>query len=480
MIAGRRGPPPASAAVGRPWHPRHLTVLALLVGVVGCNGNRDNPVKRALAEQPSATEASPVVFRFPQRERQQATLYRLPRLDEVAWQFEAGPSPIGRVVGFAGDEDLVYTISTQDELIALDLTSGRARLVDTLVALATIGPTGIPYVVHADGSVAQIQRRSVVPLADTLPAIPEAIWGGVRGRLIALVGGEADRQLVTLTPGQQPIRRSVPGGPVAMATWGDIAAIATDSGIVTVNPVRDEPPRFVRLSAPAQLVALSPAAHHIYVVTVDNEILSMDRIGLKVLDRLSLAGPAGALRIDPHGRLMLVRPATGDSLWIVDVTTWSVAATVQGTWNENLPQVARDGTVLIRRGQGVVTFDVESLATVGEASDPRADRWLAAAWDPRRPDLELAGDDVPAPQPPGQLLYVQVSSTNNEAWATDLAINLRRAGMSATILPPDDTGEPYRVVLGPYPSREEAEQVRSRLQMPSWILTRDTTRSPVP
>jgi cell division septation protein DedD len=80
-------------------------------------------------------------------------------------------------------------------------------------------------------------------------------------------------------------------------------------------------------------------------------------------------------------------------------------------------------------------------------------------------------------QQASQIIYVQVSSTSNPEWATDLAANLRRAGMQASVLPPETDDEPYRVVLGPYPSREEAEATRRRLNMPSWIFTQDTSQT---
>lgn len=462
---------------------RKILTVALLP-LAACTGDSDNPVKRALAETPPPATGAAVVFRFPQRVAQEgsdhATLYRLPALEEVAWQFEVGPAPVREVVGFAGDEDLVYTITTDSTLVALDLTTGRARVTDSLVALATLGPTGIPYVVHGDRSVARIQRRSVVPIADTFPAVPDGIWGGVRDRLIALLSGEGGRRLMTLTPGQDPFTQPVPDGPVAVATWGDVVAVGTDSGLVTVDPTGATAPRFLKLRSPARLVQFSPSAHRVFVLTADQELVAVDRLGMEVLDRLELDGLAAEIRTDPFGRLLLVRPVTGDSLWIVDLARWTVAATLPGAWNENLPQVASDGTLLLRREQRIVVFDYDSLRVVGQTDDAEGDRWLAAAWDPRRPALELAADAEQVAQPPGQLVYVQVSSTSNEAWATDLAANLRRAGMKAAVLPPDELDEPYRVVLGPYPTREEAEQIRGRLQMPSWILLRDTTRTSPP
>ena len=73
---------------------------------------------------------------------------------------------------------------------------------------------------------------------------------------------------------------------------------------------------------------------------------------------------------------------------------------------------------------------------------------------------------------------MQVSSTSNPDWASDLVENLRRAGMAAEVLPPDVPGDPYRVVLGPYATREQAEATGRQLKLPYWIFTRDTTSTP--
>jgi hypothetical protein len=123
---------------------RRAKLLLLSLGLLACDGDqRSNPVKAlfAAAPHPSATSGSAVAFRFPAAGGGHAVLFRLPTLSEVAWRFEAGSDPIRHVVGFAGDEDLVFVQSDSLELIALDLTSGRARVVDTSVALATLGVT---------------------------------------------------------------------------------------------------------------------------------------------------------------------------------------------------------------------------------------------------------------------------------------------------------------------------------------------------
>jgi hypothetical protein len=49
--------------------------------------------------------------------------------------------------------------------------------------------------------------------------------------------------------------------------------------------------------------------------------------------------------------------------------------------------------------------------------------------------------------------------------------------MQAMVLPPLPPEETFRVVLGPYPTREEAEDAGRKLGMPYWIFTRDAAAS---
>ena len=51
-------------------------------------------------------------------------------------------------------------------------------------------------------------------------------------------------------------------------------------------------------------------------------------------------------------------------------------------------------------------------------------------------------------------------------WPAD---DLTRAGLAARVLPPQHTDDGYRVVLGPYATREQAEAIGRRLGRPFWI-----------
>ena len=76
-----------------------------------------------------------------------------------------------------------------------------------------------------------------------------------------------------------------------------------------------------------------------------------------------------------------------------------------------------------------------------------------------------AGDSMGAEGP----LYVQVSVSQNVVWSRAAAQQLVAAGLPATVLPPESPDDGYRVVLGPYPTRAQAEAIGRKLGRPYWI-----------
>ena len=57
--------------------------------------------------------------------------------------------------------------------------------------------------------------------------------------------------------------------------------------------------------------------------------------------------------MDPLGRLLLARPDTGDSAWVINVGTNRIIATLQTAWRSDLPNVAPDGAVATVVGRDV-------------------------------------------------------------------------------------------------------------------------------
>ena len=448
-------------------------VVAVVSAHLACGADgRPNPVKDAFAATSIPDGHTPsVLFRFPTDGGGIARLYQLPDLEEAAWHFETGEVAIREAVGFSADEDLVYSLSANSELVALDLTSGRAHVIDTNVALAALGPTGVLHLVRRDSSVASIERRRIAEWTVRFPAIPTRIWGVARGRLLAETHDEAGRLLQLVSDGQTVATHRIPAGPISVAVWGDAAAVVTDTGVLVLHPPSSDTVQFLQLIG-AEAVAISPSAHRLYATDRSGTLYNVERFDMIALDSLALPEPVSDIRLDPVGRFLIAKSRDGDTVWIVDLMGWTVAGSVRASWDSDLPTIAKNGSLLFRRDDEIVATSLNQLDAEASTSGG-SDRFLPAVWDPRRPALQVVADDTPSEEEESadQLIYAQVSSTHNPDWATEHAQNLRRAGLDATVLPPRQGDELYRVVLGPYDTRAEAEQAAQQLGLPFWIFT---------
>ena len=450
---------------------RSACLLFIAAGLAACGPGTDgNSVRVAFAQRPAVRQSTaPVAFRLPATAGTPVKLYRLPRFDEISRRFDTPGFTAARVIAFSDDDDQVYVLSIRGSMLALDLGTGRSRTIDSGIVAATGGPDGAPYVTHADSSVAVVEHRVPKRWPTKLPSPPVALLGAGRGLLLVEAHNGENRELIAASASHPPVRQPMPEGPAVASHWADLVAVGTDSGVVILDPLNAQLPRFVALRARPVAVAFSPSGHRVYALH-GNSLSVIDRFSGDVRDEPVLPGVGEDLRPDPFGRLLLVRPARGDSVWIVDAATNRYAATVRGSWNWDLPTVAPDGTVLTRQGADLMALAGDSLTPTGRIRGTPNDRWLAVAWDPRGPVIEL-GDQVSQAPDSGSVLYVQVSYSLNEAWAQDLAQDLRRAGLNASVLPPSTPDDGYRVVLGPYPTREAAEDAGRKLGRSYWVFS---------
>jgi len=451
-------------------------LLVLVLAALACGG--PPPPTEQLREAVAVAGASPasgVAFRLPAR-RGEARLYDLPGLEPVAANLDPGPGT-DRIVGFAPDDDLLYALA-DGALLALDLRIGRFRVLDSTVVHAAVDATGTVVLARADGGLALGADRRVTPVGG-LPARSrlELLWGAPGGRTAAVVRGDSGRRLLVLSGGAVASSRPLPDGPVARTVWGDAVAIGTPEGVEIQELLRDTPPVRIRLRPGVLALAFSASGHRLYAATDQPAVEVFERFEGDALGKVPLAGPVTALRSDEYGRYLF--GVSGDRLILLDVLS-DTLVTQAGLWGDDLPAAGPDGTILLRRGSDVVAMAPGDSAPRGRVAGGAADRWLVAPWSTRRQTLAVGQTDAPvgAVPVPGQEIFVQVSSTSNAQWAEGLAADLRLAGMRATVLPPRSADEMYRVVLGPYATREEAETIGRKLGMPYWIFQRDTAAVP--
>jgi outer membrane protein assembly factor BamB len=381
------------------------------------------------------------------------------------------------VVGFTSTEGQIYVQKDSSELLALDLQSGRDYTVDSVVAAAIIGPTGTPLLVALDGSLATVVDRHTRRWDSIVSEQPKRIWGTTGGRLLALIETEAGRRLELFANTGRIAHIELPSGLLAVTRWGDLVAVATDSGVIVqrTDPNRSDGLEFLPLENEVTAMVFSAAGHYLFIATANRELLVVNRFQFTEPEKYPLAHRVEAMRTGPLGRLLLLKPEGRDSLWIAEEAELVNVVSVAGSWQDDLPTIASDGTVLVRQGDDVVAIDPETGARKGRIEGAAGDRWLAIAWDPRRPTLQLAEETATDDQEETtdgedqRKFYVQLSSTSNLTWAQVRRDELLQAQLRALVLYPTEYYDRYRVVLGPYDTREDADNIGRQLGQPYFL-----------
>src|SRR3989441_11012098 len=165
------------------------------------------------------------------------------------------------------------------------------------------------------------------------------------------------------------------------------------------------------------------------------------------------------MRLDPLGRWLLARPTVGDSAWVVDLPVKRLVGSGETAWRVGLPASVPDGSLLVRQGDDVVAYRPDSLVVTGRVKGGGPDLWTLTGWRPRGSYRSAFADAAgPAGQPAtgapadsaaGEgLLYVQGSTSQNEAWSSGMGQQLTRAGLAAPVLSPRRPDGAYRAGLG--------------------------------
>ncbi len=454
--------------------PRPILAAGLVLLLLGCS----REPRLALDKLPALTRgpAPSSVLRF-SSDGGIARLYRVPTLEPSSWKAEDKLPPVDHVVGADPEQGLVFSLDNKRNLITLDLETRRVRTYLDQVRAAAMGPDGALYAVDTGSTVTQMVRRAPVRFRSKLQGAPRELHATMTGALLARVGDKAP-VLEVLGSDQAPVSTTLPSEHIAPSFYGDLVAVATDTAVIVYETQGKRPPRSIRLSGHPRAVLFSPSGHRLYVAQEDDELLVLDRYSFDRLATIDLPGPAKGLRGDRFGQWLLVQPASGDTAWVVDIGRGRLKGAVPARWAADLPAVASPNALLVRRGKDVVALDLgaEGFPESGRVADGAADEWLAIAWRPAK-DAEsavaadstaVAGTDSGAAAPS---VYLQVSSSQNPVWANELAEKLRGAGLPASVLPPARGDEAHRVVLGPYATREQAEETGRKIGMPSFIVS---------
>jgi hypothetical protein len=394
---------------------------------------------------------------------------------------------IRRYIGVDLDQGLVYLLDSTRALVAIDLRARRARTIRKGVRNAALGPDGTLFAVDTTGRVTEVRGRRPLTLTDALPTSATALVGTASGRLLVLpTPRRAD--LTVFEPEGPGETIPVPPGNATATLAGDLVAVAADSAVVLADPSGAKQPDAIDVPGHARAVMFSPSGHRLYVGRDKDEVMAFDRYTARERDGIDVPGGAIDLRGDLYGLWMLVRSRKGDTLSVVDLTARSVVARTVTAWDDDLPLIAPPFLLLVRRGRDVVGLDLErdGLRPRGQVARAADDIWVPLAWAPASAEevVVASGTDtlgtLPDSSAPGsaQRFFLQVSSSRNPAWARELAEKIAAAGIRASVVDPANADDVYRVVVGPFASRELADSASRSLGMPSFVISGPGTPAP--
>lgn len=446
-------------------------------------------------EQPAAPPALPAlggistILRLP-AEGGAAVGYRPDSLVAEGWRSAGRLPPVKRVIGFDLDQRLVYLLDNRRRLLALDLESGSFRPYLTGVEKADIGPDGSAWAIDSASRLIRLARRTATVFPARFPAEQTALFGAISGQVVTVGGGtEARAQLLSVERSGPAM--AVPAGPVAVTWWGELLATTVGDDVQLYRVSDGSHLRDIDQPGPPSALLFSPSGHRLFAL-VGDRVTVADRFSGDRLGVITLPAPASALRGDGSGRWLFAPSASADSVQVMDLATMSYSATLPGGWREDLPLVAGASTLLLTEGEDVVGYDVgvSPPRPVGRLAGGAVDRWITVPWVPAlRERMAIAVAEsaralqdsalVPADSAAGDAnLWLQVSSSQNPEWAHELAEQLADAGFETVVWEPEEGEEGYRVMVGPFLTREAADEAGRRLGRPYFVVARESDRPP--
>lgn len=440
--------------------------------------------------------------------------------DSVLWTSRTAGPPIEEIIGFDDFLGLVMARDPRGRVVSINLRLGT---------LDTLGAERVGGIVVSEGSAVYglDANGRVVRLT------PSATWnwsapGGVSslipapdGSLLVLAGSATRSTLRRVIPPEARVLDSaeVPAVRLAARTQaGDRLWFVTDSGLFALHGRLLT--RLLRLPLRDSVVALTttPSGDRIFLALANDGVRVVDHYREDFTDAVELPTPSNALRMDPDGRYLLARALAGDSLYVISIGTNRVVNTIAADWRADLPLVTPEGNVLVARGDAAVLVDAETGRERLRYATGGTDRWALLRWNGFRPRAagldrpvefeEFAADSARADSALAALIaarYGDLSGLTRAAplepdardpeepaarpvigrgtWtvsfatlldqtrADELARTIDVDGRRARVVPGDRDGVPvFRVLLGPYDSRQDAERAGMTSRLSYWVF----------
>jgi hypothetical protein len=348
------------------------------------------------------------------------------------------------------------------------------------------------------------------------PAEGRILWASpaTGSRVVALVAGPSATRVIlwgedeTTPEATAELAVETPG---LVTAWGRELVLSDTRAaeLVQMSLPRLEPVERASLDARPFALAASPSSHQIYAAARDEaKVFSLDRFTGRTIEHRRFETPVREVRPSVIGDYLLA--FDGATSWALPPGSDEPAA-LDSEWRSDLPLGLPGGRVIVvRDGSLWVWSGLEGSATPLDA--PADAWWLRVSWAPSRQRMQLAnqaeegatvdsvGETAPetrpddaaeepdptpglgglAPPPPEAALdddagsvvsvppgfYAVAASSQRAGGVHDLSDALEGDGYPASVVPRRDEANEiwYRVMVGPYESREEAQAVVLRLR----------------
>jgi len=487
---------------------RRPLLLALLCAA--CNNDRAAP-DSANPQVVEVRGSDALLLRIP-RKGGLARVAVYPNLDSAVWTDSAAPA-LDRVLAFDPDAGTIAFVDSKGLPGRIDLRMTEVRNAShaRLTSLSSANGTDI-YGINSRGEIVRLNPNG----GDWRfkPPVPaRTVFAQPNGELIVTGNKGAQTLLWKVRPPDAIVQDSAVlplSGRGVRTQVGDRVYFTVDSGLVGIKVKDLSPVGAIKLASKVVALAPTPSGDRLYVATAgDSSLAIVDRYTESANTNIALPQPASDLRMDPLGRYLLARIPRTDSAWVIAIGTNRLIGAVPTRWEMDLPAVMPDGTLALLGKKDVTLVDPEKLAVKSTIDGGAKDFWYFFAWDGFRPRPEgldqpvtFPSDSVqrdslaasstessassPAPVGPDTIapparnitppaaqstgFTVSFAALLSEETAQQLASSITVNGIPAHVVSTTTAGSPiYRVVMGPFATRDEAAKIGRAARREYWI-----------
>jgi Uncharacterized conserved protein len=480
------------------------TLVTFVTVLAACRGGdrQDTPSTRVTPSAPAARGPDQLVLRVA-RIGGAARVYAYPKLDTVMWSADGAPAP-ARVLAFDDEAGSIAYVDTKGVPARIDLRQGAATTVTKtkLTGLASWDGSNI-YGISADGGVERYGPNGPWKWKPKLPA--RAVFPQPDGSVLVLAQRAAGSVVWRVRPPATKIVDSVALGVVnrtLRTQVGDRLYLGSGRELTGVRTKTMQRAAAIELGDDIELIEATPSGDRVFVVSKGSTTVEVvDRYREAMSGKIELGRHADDLRVDPLGRYLLARTEGSDSALVIALGTNRVVGAVATKWREDLPFIAPDGGIALAQGGDVALVDAETLRARSVVRGGAADFWYAFRWTGFRPrdarldkPVDFGGPPVDSTLRPSDSTAVPTDSARATApprdtvvrrasgWtvsfaallvadkARDLAAQIKVGNEAARVVTAVRDGATiYRVVLGPYPTKDEAERIGRESKQSFWV-----------